>query len=130
MKERAWVLLLVALFGAAGAVSRYEISTWLSRLVGGRFPAGTFAVNVAGCFALGLVMHLGLKTDLSETTRLALTVGFLGALTTFSTFGYETVGYLQEEAWLLAFANVAANLVLGFAAVWLGLALGKFLVGG
>jgi CrcB protein len=121
----------LALAGAAGTLGRWALSGWAYRLLGERFAYGTLAVNVLGCLLLGLLMHLSLVSDLvPEGWRVALGVGFLGAFTTFSTFGYETLSYAEQGAWSLAFANVAANLVLGLAAIWLGAALARGALGG
>jgi len=124
-------ILLLALAGAVGTLSRYGLSGWAYRLFGERFPWGTLVVNVIGCFLLGLAMHVGTATELiPRSARLAMTVGFLGAFTTFSTFGFETHRYMESGAFLPAFANVAANVVLGFAAVWAGTGLGRVAFGG
>jgi len=99
------------------------------RLLGEGFPYGTLVVNVIGCLLLGLVMQLTLRSGaISAEWRIPLTVGFLGAFTTFSTFGYETVRLLADGAWGLAFANVGANLLVGFVAVWVGLMLARLFV--
>ena len=120
------------MFGALGAISRYAISGWVPQWFGTGFPYGTLVVNVVGCFLLGVVMYLGLTTTsvMSETTRTVLAIGFLGSFTTFSTFGYETFRYLEDGARWLAFVNVAANVLLGLAAVWAGLALARTVWGG
>ncbi len=106
--------------------SRYWLNGFVSRALPGAFPWGTWVVNVSGCFVVGLV-----STLLSErllpypTLRLALTVGFVGAYTTFSTFAYETVRLGQEGALRLAFLNVVASVLIGVAATWIGIALGR-----
>ncbi len=130
MRDTLYLLALLAVFGALGAISRYALSGWVAQWFGVGFAYGTLVVNLAGCFLLGLVAHLGLTTVMSETTRTVLGIGFLGAFTTFSTFGYETVRYLEDGARLLAFANVAANVLLGLVAVWAGLALARSVWGG
>jgi CrcB protein len=124
-------VLSLAVAGAAGTLSRWAISGWTYRLLGERFPYGTLAVNVIGCFLLGFLMHVALTTEIVPTDwRAPLTVGFLGAFTTFSTFSYETMRYLEDSAWWPALANVGANLVLGLAAVFIGLLSARMLVGG
>ena len=132
MRDTLGLLALLAAFGALGAICRYAVSGWMAQWWGTGFPYGTLVVNVVGCFLLGVVVHLGLATTgvLSGTTRTVVGIGFLGSFTTFSTFGYETIRYLEEGARLLAFANVAANLLLGLAAVWAGLALARAMWGG
>ena len=92
---------------------------------------GTLTVNVLGCFLIGFVMHIAQTTDIiSADIKMAVTVGFLGALTTFSTFSMETYKYIEDSQWLLAGANVALNVVLGLIATILGLAAARLVVGG
>jgi len=86
---------------------------------------------VIGCFLLGFLMHIGINsTFIPREWRITITVGFLGAFTTFSTFGYETVRYIEDGAWWQASLNIATNLGFGILAVILGLYLGKMLMGG
>lgn len=123
-------VLVLALAGAAGTLSRYAVSGWAHRLLGERFAYGTFAVNLIGSFLLGLLMQIGLTTDIvPRSWRVPLSVGFLGAFTTFSTFGYETVRFLEQGAWLEGAINVTANLVVCLAATWAGLSLGRLVTG-
>lgn len=124
-------VLALAVAGALGTVGRYAVSGWAYRLLGDRFAIGTLTVNVIGSFLLAFLMELGLTTDLlPRTLRFAATVGFLGAFTTYSTFGYETMRYLEDGDWLLAGANVGANLVIGLLAVWAGLSAARAMFGG
>lgn len=124
-------ILIVGAAGALGAMARYAVSGWAYELAGTRLPWGTLTVNVAGCFLLGLLMHVSIATTLVPPTwRLALATGFLGALTTFSTFSYETVRELERGSWGAAGANVALNLALGLPATWLGLVIARRMVGG
>ncbi len=112
---------LVGIAGAAGAVSRYGVGLLAERNLGVHFAFGTLLVNVLGCLALGFLLELDRGSTLvTHPVRMLLAVGFLGAFTTFSTFGYETLRYLQEGASNLALLNVSANLILGLGAVWLG----------
>ena len=113
--------LWVGVGGFFGAVARYLVSGWAQRFMVGSFPLGTLVVNVAGCFALGVLMAWLDRGLLSPAMRQLLAVGFLGALTTFSTFGYETFDLLRGGEAGLALASVAANLLVGLLAVWLGL---------
>lgn len=124
-------IVLIALAGALGAVSRWGLSRGLAQWLGSQFPYGTLLANVLGCFLLGLVMHIGLNTDkIPPSIRLAITVGFLGALTTFSTFSYETIALLQDGNWAKAGWNILANLSLGLIATLAGFALGRTFIGG
>lgn len=126
MKE----IVLVAVAGALGALSRWGIGRSLAYWLGTAFPHGTLAVNLIGCFFIGLIMQIGLTTDrIPAHWRLALTVGFLGALTTFSTFSSETVNLLQEANWMRAGLNITLNLFGGLAATLLGIAAARYLFG-
>jgi len=112
--------------GAAGTLCRYWVTLGALRLLGPRFAFGTLAVNVVGCFVLGLLMHVfGASAASSRALRLALTTGFLGGFTTFSTFGYETVHYMESGKPVLALANIVSNVVIGVVAAYAGLALGR-----
>jgi len=122
--------LWICLGGAAGTGARYLLSGWLLRLAGPGFPYGTLAVNVLGSFLLGLIMHVGLATDLlSPTLRLALTTGLMGGFTTYSTFNYETLQYFQQNDWLLGCANVGVTVAACLAAGGLGVLAGRLLAG-
>jgi CrcB protein len=123
--------LWICLGGAAGTGARYLVSLWALRAAGPGFPWGTLAVNVVGSFLLGALMQVALTTDLiGPTLRLGLTTGVMGGFTTYSTFNYETLAYLQRSEGLLAFANLAATVLLCLAAGALGLAAGRFVVAG
>jgi len=122
--------LWICLGGAAGTGARYLLSGWLLRVAGPAFPWGTLAVNVIGSFLLGAIMHVALTTDLiSPTLRLGLTTGVMGGFTTYSTFNYETLQYLQRSDWLAAGANLAATVVACLAAGALGVLVGRLLAG-
>ena len=123
-------ILAVAAGGAAGAVARYALSGWVAFSTRtSPFPWGTLSVNVAGAAVLGLVM--GAVTSgrlvLPPALRDFLTIGLLGAFTTFSTFSYETVQAARLGYDRVAATNVAASLLLGLAACWIGLRLGRAL---
>ena len=123
-------LLWIAAGGAVGAALRYLVAGWMQRLTGGTFPVGTLAVNVLGCFAIGLLNYLLLgPLMVREEVRLAVVVGVLGGFTTFSSYGWETLALTNEGAWLAAGANVALNNVLGFAAAWAAYRLAETLFG-
>ena len=114
-------LLLIAAGGAFGAVGRYLGSGLAYRLFGEDFPYGTLFVNVAGCLVIGFFMQISLSTDLvSREWRILFSIGFLGAFTTFSTFGYESLRYMLDGAWLMVVSNVTANVIFCLAATWLG----------
>jgi CrcB protein len=124
-------LLAIAVAGALGSLGRYGVNVWSARTFEGGFYYATFFVNVIGCFALGLLMQVGAESGFPpRAARLALGVGFLGAFTTFSTFGYETVHAAESGSPATAVTIVLSNVVVGLAAVWGGIALGRMLVEG
>ena len=113
---------IIALFCAGGGLSRYYLSGWIYTLLGRSFPYGTLVVNMIGSYLIGLIMELALRsTALSETWRLGLTVGFLGGLTTFSTFSYETFKLLEDGQFLLATVNVLASVLICLLCTLLGI---------
>ncbi len=114
-------LLLVALGGAFGAIARHLSSITWTQLAGDRFPWGTLFVNVLGCFLLGWLARTAANSDaISDSMKLTIGTGFLGAFTTFSTFGVQTV-QLWSRSPVAAFGNVASNLLVGIAAVAVGM---------
>ncbi|HEY8090567.1 MAG TPA: fluoride efflux transporter CrcB [Polyangiaceae bacterium] len=115
-------VLLVGLAGALGTLARYGVGLWAGRALGSDFPYGTLIVNVVGCFLIALVSQLALSTTLlSPTLKLTLTTGFMGGLTTYSSFNYETTMLLRERGWAAGVLNLALTLVVCFAAGMLGL---------
>lgn len=120
-------ILLVALGGAIGSVARYKLSGYvLHHTIDWRFPAGTFAVNVAGCLVAGVLAGLAEKHHLlSPDTRLLLFTGVLGGFTTFSAFGLETMFLLKRGEVMVAGANVVLSVVAGLLALWLGLGMAQ-----
>ena len=119
---------LVAVFGAAGAVSRYWLDGRISELTHGQFPWGTFVINVAGAFALGLLVALTTERLLPHPNwRIAVGIGYLGSFTTFSTYAYESVKLAEDGAVGLALVNSFGMVVLGMLAAIVGLAIGRTL---
>ncbi len=116
----------VGVAGFFGAMSRYWLDGWVSRLTGGGFPWGTFVVNVTGCFLVGVLTTVLTERLLPHpSVRIAVTVGFVGAYTTFSTFAYESLRQMQDGAVGMAVANVMASVVVGIAAAWIGVVVGR-----
>ena len=114
-------LLIIALGGALGAVSRFLLGNGVSRALGSALPYGTFVINIVGCFAMGLLMTIIVDREmLPATWRLFLCVGFLGGFTTFSSFGYEALMLLTEGRLLAALAYVGGSVVLGLVAAAAG----------
>jgi CrcB protein len=113
--------LWVCLAGAAGTGTRYLVALWAAQRFGTAFPYGTLAVNLAGCFLLAAIMQAATTVAIPPTLRSAVTIGFLGGLTTYSSFNYESTRLLQDGAPGLAALNVGLTLAGSFAAGWLGL---------
>lgn len=117
-------LFYVGIGGFIGASLRYIISINSSKLFGTQLPYGTLIVNVLGGILIGLIMELGLTTDLiSPNLRLFLTTGIMGGLTTFSTFSYETISLFNDGSYMLGTLNICLNLFLSLA----GVVAGKFI---
>ena len=114
-------LLIIALGGALGAVSRFLLGNGVSRALGSSLPYGTFVINIVGCFAMGLLMTIIVDREmLPAAWRLFLCVGFLGGFTTFSSFGYEALMLLTEGRLLAVLAYVGGSVVLGLVAAAAG----------
>jgi CrcB protein len=113
----------VALGGRPGAVLRYTIGESFVSRVAGPLPFATFVINVSGCFILGIFLTLVAERDhFSPFVRLAVAVGFVGAYTTFSTFGYETVRLAGERASMIALLYFILSVIVGYVAVVAGIA--------
>lgn len=124
-----WQLLAVGAGGAIGAIGRFAVNGWAQRQFPAFAPAGTLIVNVAGCLAIGIVMGIvQQRTWISREWQAFLVTGILGGLTTFSAFGLQTVELALDQQLRQSVLNVAANLVLGCAAVWAGLAITRALL--
>ena len=121
MRTAIWI----GLAGFFGSISRYAVSGLVSR-VNESFPWGTFAVNISGSFLLGfLVAAFAHRFVVHPDLRIALTVGFLGAYTTFSTLALETFEFAETRAWAWATTNIALSVAAGLGAVWLGILAGR-----
>ena len=123
---------LVFVGGGLGAAVRFLVTTAAARW-GATFPLGTLAVNAVGSFLMGLVMGaILLLTEkyglIAEPLRLLLAVGFLGGLTTFSSFSFETLLLIKGGSYLLALYSVALQLFAGLLLAALGMALAKALL--
>lgn len=120
------VLLGVAAGGAVGALSRYGIDTLVERRTESVFPWATFLVNASGCLAVGFVVAaLVDRHRAPQWLRTGLVMGFCGGYTTFSTFAQETLDLLEESKSHVALAAIAANIVVGLGAVYLGARIGN-----
>ena len=112
----------VVLAGAGlGGLARYVAGTWIMAKYGGRFPLGTFIINVTGSFLIGVLMMLFTeRLNPHPNWRLFLVVGVLGGYTTFSSFEYETFRAVRDGANWLAALYALASVGVGYLGVWLG----------
>ncbi|WP_025510421.1 fluoride efflux transporter CrcB, partial [Vibrio parahaemolyticus] len=115
------ILGFIALGGAIGACSRYLVSEFCVLLFGRGFPYGTLTVNVVGSFIMGLLIAAFESEILAtEPWRQVIGLGFLGALTTFSTFSMDNVLLMQQGAFFKMGLNILLNVVLSISAAWIG----------
>ena len=117
------MVLAVACGGALGAVGRYLISSYMQTFAGNAFPWGTLTVNVLGCSILGILVTVFANVwSPTQEMRAFLTVGMMGALTTFSAFSLEVVLMIERAQWVMAAGYVAASVILCVAAILLSMA--------
>ena len=117
-------LLLVAIGGALGSVARYLFSTFVLRATGSLFPAGTFAVNAAGCFAFGLIAGAAeQRVAVPPEMRAFLLIGVLGGFTTFSSYAFESFTLIRDGQLLWASINLAGQVVIGVVGLAVGFAI-------
>jgi fluoride exporter len=116
----------IAVAGALGALARYGLEGLVSRRLPGAFPWGTFVVNVSGAFVLGFVFTVMTEQlTVAPWIRGAITIGFVGAYTTFSTFSFETYRLVEDGAVGIAAANALGSIAAGLGAVYLGVVSGR-----
>jgi fluoride exporter len=113
---------LVVLAGAGlGGLARYLAGTWVMAKYGGRFPLGTFVINVSGSFLIGVLMTLFTERfNPHPNWRLFLVVGILGGYTTFSSFEYEAYQAVRDGARWMGMLYVTGSVLFGYLGVWLG----------
>jgi fluoride exporter len=119
----------ICLAGAAGTGSRYLIALWAAQRLDSAFPYGTLIVNLFGCFAIAAVIQAAMSLSWSPTVRSAITIGFLGGLTTYSSFNYETTRLLEEGATAAAALNATITILGAFAAGVIGTLCARQLLG-
>lgn len=117
-------IIAVAAAGGCGALARWGLSHATQSLFGDRWPLGTLAVNIVGCLAFGVILVVcHRRGEDAEFVRLLLLTGFAGALTTYSTFAFESYDLATTTSLLAAIGHIALHLVLGIAAMAAGIAL-------
>lgn len=117
----------ISLGAVVGALSRYYITLWFANRFGTAFPYGTFFINVTGCLAMGFFITLAFErvSAIAPEVRLMVATGFLGAYTTFSTYGLETNVLWRDRSYSLATFYWAGSAILGVIAVQLGMILAR-----
>jgi CrcB protein len=123
---------MVVFLGAGfGGALRYWGSNFVYKFLPSSFPYGTLFVNTLGSFIIGLVMFYFAANELiGPETRIFLTTGFCGGLTTFSTFSFETINFMKEKEYLFAGANILLNVFLTLLALFTAYKISKLLTGG
>lgn len=119
------IILLLGFGSFLGGISRYLVTIYINNRYLSNFPFGTLAVNIFGCFLIGIIYGLTEKGNLNAEWRLFLATGIMGGFTTFSSFSHETITLLREEHYLYAFANLGFSILLGLAATLAGIFLIK-----
>ncbi len=115
-------LFAVIVGGGIGAASRYIVTIWSLKQWGSAFPLGTLIVNVVGCFIIGFFMSAATERwMLNPRWCLFVVTGFLGGLTTFSSFTYETIKLFDNAEFIAMSLNVITNVIIGLFATWLGI---------
>jgi CrcB protein len=128
--QQATAIAAVAVGGALGSVLRFLVSGWFIARVGGAFPWGTFAINVSGSFAIGIVLQIALlRTGLSPYVRLFFATGILGGYTTFSAYAFEIYTLGATAAPLAGLAYALGSVVAGVAAAYAGALIVRTLAG-
>lgn len=119
-------IILVGLGGGIGSMLRYLSQRMADKIYPILFPWGTFAVNILGCFLIGIFWGLSFKSfDNNENWKLFLMTGLCGGFTTFSAFTLEGVGLLKEDKMALFFLYVAGSILVGLAATYVGMKISR-----
>jgi fluoride exporter len=121
-------LFLIASGGALGALARFGISKFIGKIIGGAFPWGTLTANFVGLLIIGFLFEIFERSILPQSMRYLITIGFLGALTTFSTYGLESLLLMKNGQMKLALFNILLSNAGGLICVGVGMLLSRFLI--
>ena len=119
--------LAISVGAVLGANARYLLGGLIADRFGVTFPLGTLVINVTGSLLIGVVLSLSTERLVPNWFRPALAIGFLGSYTTFSTFSYETLGLVQDGAWVSAALNVGASVGAALVGVYAGIVLARMI---
>ena len=120
------ILLAIGFGSFLGGISRYLLTIFVQNKFLSAFPYGTLAVNIIGCFLIGIVYGLSARGNINIEWRLFLATGFLGGFTTFSSFSNDTVSLLRDAQYWQAFSYVALSVIVGLVATFGGISLIKY----
>lgn len=121
------ILLFIGLGSFLGGVGRYLLTILIQNRLLTSIPYGTLAVNIIGCFFIGIVYGIAERVNLKAEWQLFLATGILGGFTTFSSFSYETISLLREQQYWYAFFNIGVSIILGLAATLIGILMTKLI---
>lgn len=121
------IVLLVGLGSFIGGISRYLVTLFVQNKFLSSFPYGTLAVNIIGCFLIGVIYGFSDRGSMNAEWRIFLATGIMGGFTTFSSFSNETVGMLRDAQYWPAFSYLALSVIIGLAATFGGISLIKYL---
>lgn len=119
------IFMLIGLGSFIGGVGRYYLTILLQNRFITSIPYGTLAVNVIGCFLIGMIYGLSERVTLNGEWQLFLTTGILGGFTTFSSFSYETISLFRDQQYGYALLNIGISILLGLAATMVGIIIAK-----
>ncbi len=115
-------IMLVGLGSAVGGMARFILGKWIYNIYPHAFPLPTLIINILGCFLIGLLYGVSIKTgSLTAETRLLLTTGLCGGFTTFSAFAYENIQLMKSGEYTMVLVYITASVVLGIVATFLGM---------
>jgi len=123
------IIFAVGIGGFFGAIARFTLSSWVQKSSASLFPFGTLSVNILGSFIIGFLFLYFQHINLSLNQKAMFVTGLLGALTTFSTFSWETLFLMQDNLWSKALLNIGLNLFLSIGATFLGITIFKKIYG-
>jgi fluoride exporter len=119
---------MVGLGGFFGSIARFWVGSYITYRMGAKFPYGTFIINISGSFLIGLIVTLlAERTHWNSNLLYLIPIGFIGAYTTFSTFEFEAFRSARSGDLVLALLYVVSSVIVGFIAIWLGIASGRAL---